>query len=123
MKTTLLKRVILLSALALACTAFYAQNSFEIRGKIVKSDRPGENYASVTLLDYNTMEIVANEICNERGEFVIEGISKGNYILSVQKPGFPKPERRFINISDKGTVVQTADLGFKNPTPETAEIM
>ena len=123
MKTTVLKRVFLLSALALACTEFYAQNSFEIRGKIVKSDRPSGNLASIILLDSKSMEIVADQTCNQNGEFLIEGLSKGNYILLVQKPGFAKPERRFITISDKGTVVQTADLGFKNPTPETNETM
>ncbi len=119
MKTTLLKRVFLLSALALACTAFYAQNSFEIRGRIVKSDRPEGNHASVTLLDSNSMEIITEETCSDKGEFLIENIAKGNYILLVQKPGFPKPERRFITIDDKGKVVQTADLGLQNQTQTT----
>lgn len=123
MKTRQLKRVSLLSVLVLFGTLLFAQNSFEIRGKIVKSDKPIENYASVILLDSNSMEIVANETCNEKGEFLIEGVAKGNYILLVQKPGFPKPERCFINISDKGTVVQTADLGFEIPTPEKNEIL
>jgi hypothetical protein len=119
MKTTFLKRAFLLSALVLASTAFFAQNTFEIRGKIVKSDRFGGNHASVTLLDYNSMEIVATETCNDNGEFLIEDLSKGNYILLVQKPGYAKPERRFISISDKGTAVETADLGLKNTNPTT----
>ena len=117
MKTTILKRAFLLIALALASTTFFAQNTFEIRGRIVKSDRPEGNHASVTLLDANSMEIVANEICNETGEFVIESVAKGDYVLLVQKPGFPKPERRFITISDSGKVIQTADLGNQNQTP------
>ena len=80
----------------------------------MKSDRLGGNRAIVTLLDSNSMEIVAEQICNENGEFLIQELTEGNYILVVQKPGFAKPERRFISISDKGTVVQTAENGVKN---------
>ena len=123
MKTTFLKRTLLLSVLALASTAFFAQNTFEIRGKIVKSDRPEANHASVTLLDYNSMEIVANETCNENGEFLIEDVAQGNYILLVQKPGFAKPERRFITISNKGNVIQTADLGLKNQVSASSGVL
>ncbi len=123
MKTTILKRAFLLTALALASTTFFAQNTFEIRGRIVKSDRPEGNHASVTLLDASSMEIVANEICNETGEFVIENVAKGDYVLLVQKPGFPKPERRFITICDNGKVVQTADLGTKNQNTESNGII
>ena len=118
MKTTQLKRVFLLTGLVLLGTQFFAQNSFEIRGKIIKSDRPEGNHASVTLLDSKSMEIVADQICNENGEFLIEGVAKGNYILLVQKPGYPKPERRFITINEKGTAVETADLGSQNQTPK-----
>lgn len=118
MKTTQLKRVFLLTGLVLLGTQFFAQNSFEIRGKIIKSDRPEGNHASVTLLDSKSMEIVADQICNENGEFLIEGVAKGNYILLVQKPGYAKPERRFITINEKGTAVETADLGSQNQTPK-----
>ncbi len=123
MKTSKTKRVFLLAGLVLLGTQLFAQNSFEIRGKIIKSDRPEGNHASVTLLDSKSMEIVADETCNENGEFVIEGLSKGNYILLVQKPGFAKPEKRMISISDKGAVVQTADLGIKSPTSATNGIL
>ena len=79
MKTTFLKRAILLSVFALAGTSFFAQNHFEIKGKIVKSDRPGGNRANVTLLDSNSMEIVAEQLCNENGEFLIQELIEGNY--------------------------------------------
>ena len=123
MKTTFLKRAILLSVFALAGTSFFAQNHFEIKGKIVKSDRPGGNRANVTLLDSNSMEIVAEQLCNENGEFLIQELIEGNYILVVQKPGFTKPERRFISISDKGTVVQTAENGVKNQNSDSNGMM
>ena len=123
MKTSQLKRVCLLVGLVFLGAQLFAQNSFEIRGKIVKSDRPEENYASVTLLDAGSMEIVANQICGEKGEFVIENLTKGNYILVVQKPGFHKPERRFISISGNGKVIQTADLEKKKQTTASNEMM
>ena len=114
MKTSKFKRVCLLIGLVFLGVQLFAQNSYEIRGTIVKSDRPERNHASVTLLDSKSMEIVADETSNENGEFVIENVTKGNYILLVQKPGFSKPERRFITINDNGTVIQTADIGMNS---------
>lgn len=123
MKTSQLKRVSLLAGLVLSGALLFAQNSFEIRGKVVKSDRPEGNHATVTLVESNSMEIVAEETCNDNGEFLIENLAKGNYILLVQKPGYSKPERRFISISDKGNVVQTADLGSNNQESVSKKIM
>lgn len=111
MKTIKFKRVCIFIGLVFLGVQLFAQNTFEIRGKIIKSDRPEQNHASVTLLDSKSMEIVAEETCNADGVFVIEGVTKGNYILLVQKLGFSKPERRFISIDYNGTVVQTADIG------------
>jgi len=108
MKTNQLRKLFLLACLVLFGTQLFAQDSFLIKGKIVKSDTRGGNYATVTLLNSKTMEIVAEDVCNEYGEFVIEPVIKGDYILLVQKPGFPKPEKRFIRINAKGVVIETA---------------
>jgi len=122
MKTNRLRRVLLLTGLVLLGTQLFAQNSFEIKGKIVKSDKKGGNYATVTLLNSKTMEIVAEDVCNENGEFVIDQVMKGEYILLVQKPGFPKPEKRFIKIDEKGTFIETADIAFPNSNKTTDEL-
>jgi len=119
MKTNQVRRVFLLTVFVLLGVQLFAQDSFEIKGKIVKSDRKGGNYATVTLLDSKTMEIVAEDVCNENGEFVIEPVTKGDYILLVQKPGFPKPEKRFIRINEKGTVVETADIALSDTNRKT----
>ena len=122
MKTNQVRRVFLLTVFVLLGVQLFAQDSFEIKGKIVKSDRKGGNYATVTLLDSKTLEIVAEDVCNENGEFVIEPVTKGDYILLVQKPGFPKPEKRFIRINEKGTVVETADIALSDTKRKTDKI-
>jgi len=114
MKTMLLKRTLLVTALAFLSMPFFARDSFEIRGKVIKSDRSNGNYAAVVLLDARTMEIVAQQVCNENGEFVIEEVQKGEYILLVQKPGYTKPEKRLITIDEAGIIIKTNETDLQH---------
>jgi alanine dehydrogenase len=108
MKTNQLKRVFALAGLALLGTQLFAQELFEIKVKLIKTENQASNHATATLLDSKTMEIVAQNISNESGEILIENIKKGQYVLMVQKPGYKKTETRFIDIDEKG-VVSTND--------------
>jgi len=116
MKTIALKKMLLVTVLAFISMPFFAQVKFEIRGKIIKSERPGGNYASVVLLDSKTREIVSDMVCNENGEFVIENVQKGEYILLVQKPGYAEPEKSLITINENGTVSKSSDITMQIST-------
>jgi hypothetical protein len=109
MKTNQLKRVFILAGLVLMGTQLFARDLFEIRGKIVKSETQEADYASVVLLDSKSMEIIVDTTCNVNGEFLIDGVEKGNYILLVQKAGYQKPEKRIINITEKGVVIELVE--------------
>lgn len=118
MKTNHFSRVIILAALVLFGTQLIAANSFAIKGKIMDSSRNGVSNATVTLMDVETMEIIAVDCCGKNGKFSIENIKEGDYIMTVSKPGFKKIETRFINIDEKGVLTyhtNVATTTFKNP--------
>ena len=102
MKTIQLRKVLLLMGLVFMGTLLYAQNAFEIKVKLVKHENQTENHATATLLNANTMEIVAEKESNRNNEIVITNIEKGDYILMVQKPGYKHSETRFISIDENG---------------------
>ena len=74
MKSTLSIRLLLFSFVVSLCPVISAQNYYEIRGKIVKSQKKSENRAKVLLLDSQTMEVVADTYSNSNGDFIIENI-------------------------------------------------
>ena len=115
MKTNQLVRVFLLAGLVLLGTQAFASGSFEIKGKIVKSNIESENLAKVFLLDSKSMELVDQITCNRQGEFIFEEVEKGEYLLMVVKPGYRKADTRYIKINEKGTVYSNAD----NSSPKT----
>jgi uncharacterized protein (DUF2249 family) len=115
MKTTQLVRVFLLAGFLLLGGQAFAAGTFEIKGKIVKSNIDSENEAKVFLLDSKSMELVDQITCNKQGEFVFEEVEKGDYLLMVIKPGYKKADTRYIKIDEKGTVNESST----NLSPKT----
>ena len=102
MKTIQFRKVLLLVSIVFMGTQLFAQKAFEIKVKLVKHENKTANYATATLLNANTMEIVAENESNKNNEIIIENIEKGDYILMVQKPGYKHSETRFISIDENG---------------------
>ena len=102
MKTIQFRKVLLLMSIVFMGTQLFAQKAFEIKVKLVKHENKTENHATATLLNANTMEIVAENESNKNNEIIIENIEKGDYILMVQKPGYKHSETRFISIDENG---------------------
>ncbi len=106
MKTNLLKTVFLMAAVLFLGNQLKAEETFEIKGKIVNSCKEGACSATVTLLDANTMLIVAEKTCDGKGAFAFENVEKGDYIISVSKPGYKKTDTRHIAINKKGKLTE-----------------
>jgi iron complex outermembrane receptor protein len=105
----LFKNRILIRSFLLACMAFifiqsHAANS--ITGRIIDNKKQPIGFATVTLLNSKTNKYVKGETSNEKGEFVIDKVSPGNYILSVTMVGYLKNESEKVVIDSKNTVVE-----------------
>jgi len=114
MKRNQLKRVFVLAGLVLMGSQLFAQELFEIKVKLVKSNGQFSNHTTATLLDAKTMEIVAENVSNDNEELIFENVAKGTYILSVQKPGFRKADTRYIIIDKSIAVLNNAPNTFAN---------
>jgi len=99
-----INRVLLIAGFILLCNSNFADASAVIKGRVTDIKKQPINYATATLLNPNTMEIVEGDMCNNKGEFVIENVKPGEYILSVRMLGYAKDE------SEKIIVDQSKDL-------------
>ncbi len=109
MKTTKfyqISRALVLSGLFFFSAQSFAQEGFELKGRIVNTTKQPIKAASATLTNSTTMETVAQVICDEYGEFVFQNVQQGEYILSVSKDGFSKGESRTILIDRNGNCIK-----------------
>lgn len=111
MKYTLSNRLLLISFLVFLSTSIFAQQQFEIKGRIVKSEKRSKNIAKILLLDSNTLEVICSTYSNSDGEFIFENIEQGEYLLMAKKPGISLIETKHISITDKISVVRN----FREP--------
>ncbi|MBS1656644.1 MAG: TonB-dependent receptor [Bacteroidetes bacterium] len=77
---------------------------FSITGKVLDENKQPVSFASVTLLNAADSSLIKGEVSDEAGDFDIENISAGNYILNISFLGY-EPYSREIN------VVQSTDVG------------
>ena len=77
-----------LFALLLCTTAFANTDALlKISGTIVDNDQP-VGYATISVLSLPDSALVTGAISNEKGEFEITGVKKGNYLLKVDFLGY-----------------------------------
>ena len=110
MKTNYFTKALLIAGFILLSTPFFAENSFEINGKIIHANKVGAKNAIVTLLDSKTMKIVAQGECNDNGRFDFKDVKTGEYILLSQKAGLKNPGIQSITIDENGSIIESTDL-------------
>ncbi|HEY5590006.1 MAG TPA: carboxypeptidase regulatory-like domain-containing protein [Paludibacter sp.] len=101
-----INRVLLIAGFILLCNSNFADASAVIKGRVTDFKKQPLNYATATLLNPKTMEIVEGDMCDNKGEFVIENVKPGEYILSVRMLGYAKDESEKIVVdADKNPIV------------------
>lgn len=81
-------------------TAIISTNATTIKGRILDSSSRPINYATATLIDPNTKLIVVGDMSDAQGNFIIENVKSGDYILSFRIVGYEKDETRKINVDE-----------------------
>jgi hypothetical protein len=85
--------------------ALFAEQSAVIKGRVTDSKNKPIEFATATLLNSSTKELFKGQICNEKGEFVIEKVKPGEYILAVTMVGYSKSESEKLTIDPKSSKV------------------
>jgi len=103
-KNRLLVKLFLLAFMAFVFIQLDAATS--ISGRIIDNKKQPIGFATISLLNSKTNKYVKGETSNENGEFLIEKVSPGDYILSVTMVGYMKNETEKVVIDSKNTVVK-----------------
>lgn len=102
-----------LGMLMLACFPLHmlfattATATATIKGKVVDEKNNPVVYATATLISPETGEIIKGEVCNDKGEFSIQRVNRGEYILQVSMLGFEKFETEKMEVDGRRDVIET----------------
>jgi len=123
MKTNLVKKIAIICALFLVVGQLFAQDTFEIKVKLLKSTNPEMKHATAILRDSKTNKIVAENGKSNNNEFVFSEVKKGEYILEVQKPGDTKADTRYIIIDEKISIMNNTANQITDSPAKTKETL
>lgn len=76
-----------------------------IKGKVVNEKNQPVEYAAAVLISPTTGEVIKGEVCNEKGEFNINKVEKGEYVLSVSMIGYKKHDAEKLVVDGKRNVI------------------
>lgn len=77
-----------------------------IKGKVVNEHNQPVEYATAVLISPETGEVIKGEVCNEKGEFNINKVNKGEYVLSVSMVGYRKHNSEKLVVDGKRNVIE-----------------
>jgi len=103
-----LKKSFNVRMLSLICILFFIASQLfagTIKGKIVDNKNKPLEFASASLINSKTMKFVKGEVSNEKGEFVIDKVSPGEYVLAVTMVGYEKKELEKVNVDTKENLI------------------
>lgn len=88
---------------AILCS-FFTLKGQNLSGTIVDNNGKGVDYATITLKKYNDSSFVTGTITDEYGNYRIEGIKKGNYLVMVSMVGYKTSFSDKIVVSNQNVV-------------------
>ena len=111
-----MRRILLLMLISVLSLHTYAQNQFNIRGKILEinaaSPLPG---AACGLLSQQDSSLMKGSSSDVDGQFVIEKVPPGNYLLKVQFLGY---KTRYKKIQVENQDVSLGSIGLEESARE-----
>jgi hypothetical protein len=99
-------RVCLLSGLLLFTSQLFAIEYYSFNGRVISTGKVSVKNAIVTLSDPNTSETIASGKCKENGNFYIDNVPCGEFLLTVEKDGISRAKTKRILIDENGNYVE-----------------
>lgn len=122
MKSTVLNYLLLLSFFFVSSAAKAEMMTGTVKGRVTDVYNQPVEYATATLVNTKTNQIVKGEVCNEKGEFVIEKVNQGEYILSVSMVGYAKNESEKVIIDKRSSTVEKS-IVLKESTQQLSDVV
>lgn len=121
-KTNQINRMLVLSAIVLFSIPFIANASSLIKGRVLDNNYQPIESATATLINPKTNQIVVGDMCDENGEYVIENVEPGDYVLSVRNLGFEKKESIKVVIDSNKSIVEESPILLNESIQELNEL-
>lgn len=120
MKTIKNRTIAILTIMSLFSATIFANTT--IKGRVLNSSNQPVEYATATIISPDSETIIEGDMCNDNGDFIIENVKPGEYILSVRQVGFDKDETRKIIVNDRYGVVDVNTVYLNEANIELKEI-
>ncbi len=106
--------------LVLAASSAIAQ--YRVKGKVIEEGGKGAAYATIVLVSAKDSSIVKGIISDESGNFEIDRVDKGSYLVNVQYIGFKQKWSLRFNLNDSTVEADLGDLTLDKSIGELAEV-
>jgi len=120
MKTTQNRTLVILAVMSLFSATIFANTT--IKGRVLDNSNQPVEYATATIISSDSETIIEGDMCNDKGDFIIENVAPGEYILSVRQVGFDKDETRKIIVNDRYGVVDVNTVYLNEANIELKEL-
>lgn len=105
MKSLLIKSLVFFLVFSPAVFANTEISTAIVKGKVVDEHNQPVQYATATLTRPKTGEIVKGEISDEKGEFEIQKVARGEYVLSVSMVGYKRFESDSVKVDGRNDII------------------
>ncbi|MGM9474887.1 TonB-dependent receptor domain-containing protein [Pedobacter sp. GSP4] len=114
-----MKTLFTLIACLMACGVSFAQKLNTIRGKIVDEKTVPVSFAVVRVLNYPDTTVAKSVSTNIEGEFTIDQLKSGEYLLSVSIVGFKNKRTNHFLLKDD---LNMPPIGMESLTKQLKEV-
>ena len=111
--------------IALFTPSIYANTevfSGTVKGKVLDENNQPVEFATATLLDPKTKQVIKGEVSNGNGEFIINKVNKGDYILSVSMVGYQRNDQYQIVLDNKSSLIEKSII-LKESTQQLKDVV
>lgn len=115
-------RIIIISVIILIYGALFAQANTTIKGQITDKNNQPVPYATATVINPQTMEIVEGDMADENGNFYIENVKPGTYILSFRMVGFNTNENQKVVVKTNTNLIDAGKIPLQESVIMLGEI-
>ena len=114
--------MLFLTGMAFFSFLLFAEGSGVIKGRVMDENNQPVEYATAVLRNSQTNKFVTGAVSNYNGEFVIENVDQGEYVLSTKMFGYKKTETQKIVVDKNQHRVVKKDV-VMNETPEKSIVV
>jgi len=116
------KRALALTGMAFFSVFLFAEGSGVIKGRVTDENNQPVEYATAVLKNSKTNKFVTGTVCNYKGEYIIEDVDPGEYVLSTKMIGYEKKETQKIVVNRNQRRIVEKDV-IMNEKPEKSIVV